>query len=445
MRDDGGYRRMIQRRARHAAVLAGWFAAATLVTGPAIRAQNPAGRLNPMDSIGRLPNYRAAYDTAPLLPESRIASLAPARRREWQSYLARSRAMFIRDTLMMRAELAAAHRTTMQRAPYAHDFSVTPAMTPGWFEGDSAQTLAHAILSFQAPDGGWSKHVDFSLGTRQPGESYFAESDVWEWISTIDNDQTTEEMHFLALADRTRHDVRYESAFRRALVYLLDAQYPNGCWPQVYPLQGSYHDAVTFNDDAMINVMRILDETARGNYGFVSGAERDRARSASARGLECIRSAQVVVDGTPLAWAQQNDPLTLAPGPARSYELTSIAGLESAHVADYLMSLAVPTPGTIRAVTAAVAWLRRVTLHDVTYDTAGGLRATPGSGPVWARMYEIGSNRPIFSNRNGIRLYDWNQLTDRRHGYGWYTYAPAATLKTYDVWMRDHPLPTVSQ
>jgi hypothetical protein len=54
-------------------------------------------------------------------------------------------------------------------------------------------------------------------------------------------------------------------------------------------------------------------------------------------------------------------------------------------------------------------------------------------------MYEIGPNKPIFSDRNGIKLYDWNQLKDRRQGYGWYTYAPVLALRQYENWARKHP------
>ena len=50
-------------------------------------------------------------------------------------------------------------------------------------------------------------------------------------------------------------------------------------------------------------------------------------------------------------------------------------------------------------------------------------------------MYEIGSNRPIFSNRDGAKQYDSNALTDRRGGYGWYSDLPAATLTHYSQWL----------
>jgi PelA/Pel-15E family pectate lyase len=57
-------------------------------------------------------------------------------------------------------------------------------------------------------------------------------------------------------------------------------------------------------------------------------------------------------------------------------------------------------------------------------------------------MYEIGTNRPIFSDRNGIKLYDWNELRDRRTGYAWYTYSPVLALRQYDRWARTHPVNT---
>ena len=41
-------------------------------------------------------------------------------------------------------------------------------------------------------------------------------------------------------------------------------------------------------------------------------------------------------------------------------------------------------------------------------------------------------------NRDGIKLYDWNQLTDRRQGYAWFGQEPAKALAAYDTWARQH-------
>ena len=418
----------------------GWYCVVGVLAAIACSAvgQQPASGRNPMDSISQLPGYRAAHDTIPLLTVSRIDSLPMAERTAWQEYVRRSELRRATDTAAMNAELRSVGRSAMVRAPYAAGFETTKAMSPAWFATDSARRLAGNILTFQAPNGGWSKHVDFTQHPRAPGESYFSESAQWQWISTIDNGSTTSEMWFLALADSVRPDARYRSAFLRGLEYLLGAQFPTGCWPQVWPLAGSYHDAATFNDDATINVMQLLQEVTAGRFPYASTEQRARARSSLDAGVECVLRAQVKVDGKLTVWGQQHDPLTLQPTSARSYELTSLTAQESANIMRFLMRLPSPSPLVVASVNAAADWLKANTLSGYTYDPASGLHESPGAGPIWARMYEIGTNRPIFSDRNGVKLYDWHQLKDRRRGYGWYTYAPVSALHDYEKWSRAH-------
>jgi PelA/Pel-15E family pectate lyase len=95
----------------------------------------------------------------------------------------------------------------------------------------------------------------------------------------------------------------------------------------------------------------------------------------------------------------------------------------------------------IAAVHDAVVWLEATPVHGLTWDFKTGLHEAPGAGPLWARMYEIGTNRPIFSDRDGIVRYSWSELSDRRIGYAWYTDAPITTLETYESWSRKHPRP----
>lgn len=393
---------------------------------------------NPMDSIRKLPDYRPAHDTVTLLSLQRLEKLPPAQQRDWFAYIGRSTAEYAHDTAVMHRELRQARMREMVRAPYTHDFSVKPYMTPAWFATDTARRMADVIVSFQAPNGGWSKHVGFTQHPRQPGESYYGESNEWGWISTIDNDQTTEEIHFLNLASRAHADPRYDRSIARGIDYLLDAQYPNGCYPQVYPLEGSYHDAVTFNDNAMVNVLRLLDSVAAGRYPAVTDHARQRAAAAAAKGVECILDAQVRVNGELTVWGQQHDPLTLAPTSARSYELTSLAGLESSEILDYLMSLPNPSSRVVAAVYAGATWFKKVPIRGYTYEHYT-LTPKAGAGPLWGRLYEIGTNRVIMANRDGRTLYDWNELTDRRSGYGWYSAEPADMLARFDAWSKTHP------
>ena len=412
-----------------------WFIALLLMTAAACGAH--AGAANEATTTAVRPA------TEPLLSERRIRAHT-ADTGAWLAYLQRSRAQRAVDSARIAAELAAIGQPQMTQAPYARSFEIRPQMTAGFFASDSAGFLADNIVSFQAPNGGWSKHVDYGKGPRARGQSYFGESRQWSWISTFDNSSTTEQMRFLALRDSVRPDQRYRDSWLRGFRFILAAQYPNGCWPQVWPLDGGYHDAATFNDDVTTNILATLNDASSGKPAFIADADRALARTAVSRGLECVLKAQVMVDGRLTAWGQQHDPLTLAPTSARSYEPSSLSAQESANLLRFLIRQRNPSPQLTAAIHAAAAWLKERALYGYTYDFEAGRKDAPGEGPVWARMYEIGTNRPIFSDRNGIKLYDWNELRDRRTGYAWYTYSPVLALRQYDRWARTHPVNTQS-
>jgi PelA/Pel-15E family pectate lyase len=378
----------------------------------------------------------------PLLAPARIAALPAPEREAWTRYLASSERLSAADHAAMDAELRAAGKPRMTPAPYKKAFRFDPgAMTPAWLRSDEGRRMVDAVLSYQTPSGGWSKHVDMTGRPRQPGESYYSENAGWQYIATIDNDSTTEELRLVAAALAATGDARLRTAFDRGVAYLLAAQFPNGGWPQVFPLQGGYHDALTYNDEAIVNVMRLLGDVAAGRLGSPSAETRKAAAAAVTRGLASIVATQVVEGGTRAVWAQQHDPLTLVPVPARSYELAGLCGKESAGVTMYLMSLPSPDPAVVGAVHAAVAWFRAHEVLGYDYDFKTGLKAAEGAGPIWARLYELGTGKPIMSNRDGIKRYDWNQLTDRRSGYAWYGREPAGVLASYDAWAHDHPRP----
>src|SRR6185437_7298286 len=76
--------------------------------------------------------------------------------------------------------------------------------------------------------------------------------------------------------------------------FLLAMQYPNGCLPQIYPLEGSYHDAATFNDNAMVNALVVLRGVGAGKYAEATPSIL--ARTDTAQHDECVHH-RVVVEG----------------------------------------------------------------------------------------------------------------------------------------------------
>lgn len=380
--------------------------------------------------LGAQPAARAPE----LLSASRIDSLGGPARDAWHRYVARSRALEVADRAFMAAELTAAGLARMRRATYARGFAFDD-MTPAAAASDSARRLAASLLTWQTPAGGWSKRTDMTR-PREAGESWYAESDGWHYIGTIDNGSTTSQLRFLARVADATGEARFATAYLRGLAYLLDAQMPNGCWPQVFPLQGGYGDAVTFNDDAAVDVLVVLREAEAGTPAAVPAPLRARAADARRRGHDCLLAAQVRVNGVRTVWGQQHDPLTLAVTKARSYELAGLSGRESAGILTYLMTLPDPDARVVAAVDAAAAYFERTKIFGYEYGFETGLRERPGAGPIWARLREIGSDRPIFANRDGVTLYDWNQLTDRRTGYAWYGTEPGSALAKYAKWQR---------
>jgi hypothetical protein len=263
---------------------------------------SPACASQPAVTAARLP---AADGERELLAPERLAALPEAERAAWQRYIERSRRLHDADTAAMNAELRAAGQARMTKAPYAGAmFDLADEKSDAWFRSDSARATAEALLTWQTPSGGWSKRTAMTRPRRQ-GESYYSESEGWHYIPTLDNGATTGQLRFLQRVIAHHPDLRFTSSLRRGISFLLAAQQPNGCWPQDFPLDGGYHDAITFNDDANVNVLLVLDATAVGLADATTASLRDSSRAASRRGVECLLATQVVVNGARTIWGQQ--------------------------------------------------------------------------------------------------------------------------------------------
>ncbi len=366
--------------------------------------------------------------------------LPPGEREAWLQYLERSERQRELDRRSIEAEIETLVRDRWTPAPAARGQILREEKPDEWFRGEEAHRIAESVLSFQTPSGGWSKNVDYRRRPRQPGESYYSERG-WSYIGTFDNDATTDEMRFLARLHHAQGDSRYRDAFLRGLEYVLQAQFPNGCWPQVYPLQGGYHDAATYNDEAMPNILFLLRDIARGEFDFVPEPLRQRAQASMRQGIDCVLASQVAVEGRRTVWGQQHDPLTLVPVQARAYEPASLTAGESVDLVEFLMQLESPDRRVVEAVHAAAAWFHEAGIYGFDYRHPR-LLEREGGGPIWARFYEIGTNRAIFSNREGEILYSWYEVDEeRRRGYAWFRTAPAEMLQEYEEWARRHPAP----
>ena len=112
------------------------------------------------------------------------------------------------------------------------------------------------------------------------------------------------------------------------------------------------------------------------------------------------------------------------------------------------MEIDKPSPAIVEAVQSAVAWfdaakltgIRQIAKPDKSkpkgYDKV--IVKDPDAPPLWARFYQIGTNRPIFCSRDGVIRYDIAQISyERRNGYSWYGRGPASLLtRDYPAWQK---------
>jgi PelA/Pel-15E family pectate lyase len=306
------------------------------------------------------------------------------------------------------------------------------------------RTLADNIITWQMPHGGFYKNAVTVYAAPWDG---VAERSGWHGaddveLGTIDNDATVTELMFLADVYRRSGDTKYRDSARRAMDFLLGMQYPSGGFPQVFPARTgvTYSNYVTFNDDAMVRVMILLDQTVKLrpplDQDLFTPEQRDSLPGAIAKGIEYILAAQIEQAGVKTVWCAQHDPTSYAPREARAYELPSKSGAESVGIVELLLTQP-QTPAVQAAVQAAIAWYKSsaVKVPDTAYvsrpsgstdDTYNPIQPKPGAD-MWYRFYDLDRDLGFFCGRQptdnppGVgKKYDIMEIEpERRYGYQW--------------------------
>jgi PelA/Pel-15E family pectate lyase len=323
---------------------------------------------------------------------------------------------------------------------------------PLWYQTDEAARIADQLLLYQKENGGWEKNIDMALMLTQKEKEELAarRSDIRE--TTIDNRASYPQVAYLgriitaSLAKKSppNNFPKYKEAFNKGLDYLLSSQYENGGFPQFFPLRNGYYSHITFNDDAMIGVLKLFRDVAgkKDDYLFVDEERRAKAEKAVEKAIPLILKLQVVVNGKKTVWAAQYDEHTLKPADARAFEPASLTAGESVGIVRFLMQLP-PTPEIVDAVESAIAWYRANKIEGLRWDrraTADGWKYSlikdTKAGPIWGRFYQIETMKPIFIGRNAIIKYNVSEIEpERQNGYAWYVTEPSELLnKDYSKW-----------
>lgn len=325
-------------------------------------------------------------------------------------------------------------------------------MGAAFYGTPEALTIAQNILYYQNSDRGWPKDTDMTSRDKSRSRS------------TIDNGATTTQVEYLSRVYAATSCANYRDAAIAGLEYLFSGQYMNGGWPQEFPNGDGYHRHITFNDNAMLHVLTLLRQISLSDelYAYLDASYAPRAGEAVQKGIDCILRCEVVSE-TQAGWCAQHDEVSLAPAQARTYELPSLSGSEGVGIVRFLMTIDDPSPEVRDAIEGAVAWFDAVKIEGIRIDSVTDPNQPTGEDrvvvedataePLWARFYELETNRPIFSSRcevpecdtnpNYMMRYSLAEIdNERRVGYSWYGDWPAKLLNTdYPAWKAKWPEP----
>jgi len=265
---------------------------------------------------------------------------------------------------------------------------------------EAARRAGDCLVRGQLRSGGWDYRIEFDPAER-PRYDYRVDphrkSKKVRNITVLDDNTTQAALQLLIRLDKALgfQEAKIHEAARFALDRLLEAQYPNGAWPQgflgppdaaKYPVKKAgypeswsrtwqkspYHTFYTLNDDVIADVIRVLFEAERTYH-------EQRFRQAAEKAGDFFLLAQMP-DPQP-AWAQQYD-ADMRPAWARKFEPPAVTGGESQGVLRTLLALYRETGQRkyLEPIPRAIAYLRRSQLPD------GQL----------ARFYELKTNKPLY-------------------------------------------------
>lgn len=316
------------------------------------------------------------------------------------------------------------------------------------YDVSQVHEIVKNILLLQRRNGGWPKDYDMTA-VLSPNQLKTVNATHARSDTSYDNGNIHSQVEYLARAVAQVQEPAWQSACERGFDFMLKSQYASGGIPQRFPNATDFHAHITFNDGVMMGVLNVMQDAAGGapHFAWLDSKRRDAARRAVQQGVACILRCQIRSGGQLTGWCQQHDERTFTPRPARTFEPASICPQETTEIIRFLMRQSKPSREVVLAIEGAISWLKKVQINGIRIEKVKSTRESflrhdtdidivvvqdASAKPIWARHYEIGTNRPIFCGRDGVLKAQLSEIErERRTGTAWYGGWPLSLL-SYD-------------
>lgn len=281
---------------------------------------------------------------------------------------------------------------------------------------DAAQKAADALIYGQHRLGGWHYAIDFEpKGLRN---WYKTKASKFKWgmeeqrfyngNATFDDSNTSSATRFLLRFYLASKSEKYRQPLLKALDFMLIAQYPNGAFPQRFPLR---HDFVHDGFPDYTSYYTLNDGAAKGNIEVLLEAYQHlgdkRYLESAKRAVDFLIAVQGPEDQA--GWAEQYHPDTMQPVKARTHEPAGFVVRESEQVIELLQTFYKMTGDRryLRPIPMCLAWFDRLNREAIEF------KHPP------ARYYELGSNLPVYVLRTdkttseGYGIYLWSNTNSQ--------------------------------
>src|SRR5574344_1230830 len=286
---------------------------------------------------------------------------------------------------------------------------------------ESAKKIANALIWGQLPCGGWNYVFDFA--GEESLKNWYATVGKNAWRleefqhyygnATFDDEGTMQAAKFLLRIYLEKGDPAYKAPLDKVIHFVLQSQYPNGGWPQRYPLmydhpfqgKADYTSFMTLNDDVIPENIDFLVQCYQ-----TLGMQDLKGPIYRAMNLSLM-----LQQGEPYAgWADQYTVADLQPAHARSYEPRSVNTGTTATMIRNMENYYCLTGDTkfLSGIPAAIRFIESQKLPDSEVQKFGRRRLGPDDILV-PRFIDPDTGKPQYVHRKGSNFYNGTYYTDQ--------------------------------